>query len=175
MLISAKDLFYGLMEFDSLRLYPKTCLACLSAHGKIYGIYENPEPKPPLHPLCRCVIKKMEALRAGTATENKLDGADFWLKYMGYLPEYYLTESQAKKLGWYPKTGNFATVCPNKMLTRGIYKNHERHLPEAYGRIWYEADLNYKFGFRNVQRILWSNDGLIFVTYDHYKTFHEIV
>ena len=38
----------------------------------------------------------------------------------------------------------------------------------------YEADINYDKGFRNRQRILYSNDGLIFVTYDHYQTFYEI-
>lgn len=153
---------------------PKRCLPCEKMHGKIYKLTETPIPKPPLHPFCRCVIKIMEALKAGTATDNKLDGADFWLKYKGKLPEYYITENQAKKSGWIPKEGNLATTCPNKMITRGIYKNHEGHLPESPGRIWYEADLNYKFGFRNLQRVLWSNDGLIFVSYDHYKTFYEI-
>ncbi len=43
------------------------------------------------------------------------------------------------------------------------------------GRTWYEADINYSNGKRNKQRILYSNDGLIFVTYDHYETFIEIV
>ena len=43
------------------------------------------------------------------------------------------------------------------------------------GRIWYEADINYKRGYRNTQRLLFSNDGLIFVTYDHYETFAEII
>ena len=41
--------------------------------------------------------------------------------------------------------------------------------------IWYEADINYSDGYRALHRILYSNDGLIFVTYDHYKTFVEIV
>nr|WP_294682284.1 ribonuclease domain-containing protein [uncultured Anaerotignum sp.] len=35
--------------------------------------------------------------------------------------------------------------------------------------------MNYKWGYRGNDRILYSNDGLIFVTYDHYKTFIEIV
>lgn len=47
-------------------------------------------------------------------------------------------------------------------------------LPIALGRIWYEADINYKSGFRGSERILFSNDGLILVTYDHYRTFIEI-
>ena len=38
----------------------------------------------------------------------------------------------------------------------------------------YEADVNYYEGRRNRHRVLWSNDGLIFVTYDHYSTFYEI-
>lgn len=37
--------------------------------------------------------------------------------------------------------------------------------------MWHE---NYTGGYRNTQRIVFSNDGLIFVTYDHYKTFAEI-
>ena len=40
--------------------------------------------------------------------------------------------------------------------------------------LWYEADINYTGGYRNDDRILFSNDGLIFVTYDHYETFLEI-
>ena len=39
---------------------------------------------------------------------------------------------------------------------------------------WYEADINYTGGFRTHDRILYSNDGLIFVTYEHYQTFYEI-
>lgn len=49
------------------------------------------------------------------------------------------------------------------------------HLPSAPGRIWYEADINYYEGYRGNDRILFSNDGLIFVTYDHYKTFLSII
>ena len=38
-----------------------------------------------------------------------------------------------------------------------------------------EADINYKRGKRNSERIVFSNDGLVFVTYDHYETFYEII
>ncbi len=59
-------------------------------------------------------------------------------------------------------------------MTRGVYYNTNGHLPSAPGRIWYEADINYYQGKRNAQRLLWSDDGLIFVTYDHYQTFIEV-
>ena len=68
-----------------------------------------------------------------------------------------------------------SNFVPNVMLSAGIYHNDDGHLPNSKDRIWYEADINYKSGKRNSQRILWSNDGLVFVTYDHYKTFFEIV
>ena len=56
----------------------------------------------------------------------------------------------------------------------GRYKNDNGILPEKFGRIWYEADINYTPGKRNKHRIVWSNDGIIFVTYNHYDTFYEI-
>lgn len=61
------------------------------------------------------------------------------------------------------------------MVTTGVYNNLNQHLPQIPGRIWYEADINYKSGRRNRHRLLWSNDGLIFVTYNHYETFLEII
>ncbi len=153
----------------------KTCIACKSRHGKIYLAEEIVNPEPPLHPRCRCVIKWLKALTAGTATKNMNNGADWWLKKFGKLPVYYINKLEAKKLGYNPILGNLATVAPGKMLTKGEYKNKNGHLPSASGRIWYEADINYSRGYRGSDRILYSNDGLVFVTYDHYNTFQEIV
>lgn len=153
---------------------PKRCNDCEKMHGKIYMITETPKPRPPLHPFCRCVVKIMEALKAGTATDNKLDGADFWLKYIGYLPPYYISGYAASLEGW--KSGKWpSNFVPGRTITMGDYENFNGHLPQIFGRKWYEADINYKNGRRNSARILWSNDGLIFVTYDHYKTFYEII
>ena len=61
------------------------------------------------------------------------------------------------------------------MIKKGVFKNRNKHLPDAVGRVWFEADINYEGGFRGSDRILYSNDGLIFVTYDHYMTYVEIV
>ncbi len=104
-----------------------------------------------------------------------MNGADWWLKTYGKLPSYYVSAEQARSKGWSPKKGNFDKLFPNKMMKRGEYDNKDGHLPSAPGRIWYEADINYRHGFRGLPRIVYSNDGLIFVTYDHYATFIEIV
>ena len=60
------------------------------------------------------------------------------------------------------------------MIFGGIYDNDDNKLPTAKNRIWYEADINYQRGHRNAERILFSSDGLLFVTYNHYETFFEI-
>ncbi len=116
----------------------------------------------------------MEAIKAGVGTKEGNNGADWWLKFFGVLPEYYVSASDLEKLGWRygKKPSKFA---PGKMITKGVYDNSNGHLPDIPGRIWYEADINYYEGRRNRHRILWSNDGLIFVTYDHYLTFYEII
>lgn len=117
----------------------------------------------------------MNAKLAGTATTKYQNGADWWLTQTGLLPDYYVTPEEAKAYGYRSYLGNLANVLPGKMITRGIYKNRNGHLPSAPGRIWYEADINYDGGYRGKERILFSNDGLVFVTYNHYLTFEEIV
>ena len=116
----------------------------------------------------------MEAVEAGGATHNKLDGADYWLKYYGKLPEYYISPEQLAKLGW-KRNERPSQYVTGRMLGGDVYDNKDRKLPVKPGRVWYEADINYTPGRRNLHRILWSNDGLIFVTYDHYRTFYEII
>ena len=151
----------------------KTCLECISRHGKIYSTDEKPDKEPPIHWCCRCVIEPMQSVVAGSGTKNSQNGADWRLKHYGTLPEYYITYAQIYALGWrFGKSP--AKYAPGQMITMGIYLNKDGHLPDAPGRIWYEADINYYNGKRNAHRILWSNDGLIFVTYDHYQTFMEI-
>ncbi len=96
------------------------------------------------------------------------------MKYNGKLPDYYISRSEATKLGWNRKRKNLSEIAPGFMLYGGIHKNTEGKLPENPGRVWYEADLEYSSGGRNTKRIVFSNDGLIFVSYDHYRTFIEI-
>ncbi len=152
----------------------KRCLPCKEKHGKIYGIEEFVFDAPPDHLFCRCRIEKMRAVIAGNATEKGVDGADWYLKYYGILPYYYISYDYAEKAGWRSGKPNLHLKCPGKMITRGRYRNDNGHLPLSPGRIWYEADIDYESGRRNSKRIVYSNDGLIFVTYDHYHTFVEI-
>lgn len=152
----------------------KVCVDCDEEHGHIYhlSILDIVIKLKVGHPFCRCFIEKVKTILHGTATNKKQDGADFHLFCFKSLPDYYITLKEAYALGW--KSGkDLSKYAPNKMLAKGIYKNYNEHLPT--GRVWYEADINYTSGKRNKQRILYSDDGLIFVTYDHYRRFYEIV
>ena len=153
----------------------KLCVICSEMHGKVYDRNDLIFPFPPVHLHCRCTIQPIKTIVAGKATSSGNNGADWWIKNKNELPNYYISFLEALKLGFRPKKGNLDQVAPGKMLTKEQYYNRNGHLPEKPGRIWYEADINYTGGFRNEQRILYSNDGLVFVTFDHYRTFIEII
>lgn len=153
----------------------ETCISCNENNGRIYAVATPESFLPPLHEYCRCYMTRLPAILAGTATARETGGADWWLKHYGRLPDYYITREYAKRKGWNPFKGNLAEIAPGKMIMGGVYKNADRILPDTPGRIWYEADLNYSGGYRNRERILFSNDGLIFITTDHYHNFTEIV
>lgn len=89
------------------------------------------------------------------------------------LPGCYITKNEARKQGWIAAEGNLCEVLPGKAIGGDVFSNREGSLPFSGNRKWYEADLNYKCGRRNADRLLYSSDGLIYVTRDHYKTFEE--
>ena len=75
---------------------------------------------------------------------------------------------------WDAKKGNLNEVAPGKIIGGDIFYNRNGKLPYAPDRIWYECDINYMGGFRGNQRLIFSNDGLIFMTDDHYTTYAEV-
>ena len=96
-----------------------------------------------------------------------------YLKEHGELPDYYITKSEAKSLGWVPSKGNLCEVAPGRAIGGDIWTNRQKSLPTKSGRKYFEADLNYNCGNRNADRVVFSNDGLVFVTFDHYRSFEE--
>lgn len=88
----------------------------------------------------------------------------------GRLPDNFITKEQATKLGWTPGK-DLNQVAPGKSIGGDIFTNAEKSLPAAPKRVWRECDINYNGGKRGADRILYSNDGMIYSTSDHYKTF----
>ena len=152
---------------------PKTCISCENRHGQIYPYHATLYEPEHLH--CRCKVVPMRTKKIGTATEAGWDGADAWLMYRGKLPDNYITKKEAKEAGWIPKSQNLAELLPGKQIGGDIYLNNEGKLPQSSTRVWYEADFDFSGGYRKEKRILYSNDGLIFVSHDHMQTFYELV
>ncbi|SUB83742.1 ribonuclease domain-containing protein [Pragia fontium] len=97
-----------------------------------------------------------------------------YLRQNKRLPDYYVTKKQARSQGWDARNGNLCSVMPGKAIGGDRFSNREGALPNASGRVWFEADINYRCGHRGAERLLYSNDGLIYVTHDHYKRFTEV-
>ncbi|PFL68422.1 hypothetical protein COJ27_06810 [Bacillus cereus] len=124
--------------------------------------------------------KKGKALEAAAKTTNftkyptGFDEVAKYVKEHKKLPDNYITKEQAQALGWVSKDGNLHKVAPGKSIGGNIFQNKGNPLPSAPGRVWYEADINYSTGYRGNDRILYSSDGLVYRTSDHYKTFTEV-
>ena len=100
---------------------------------------------------------------------TKEDVALYLLTY-GHLPYNFVTKSEAEKVGW--NGGSLEYVLPGKCLGGDRFGNREGQLPKAKGRTWRECDIN-TLGKRSrgPERLVYSNDGLIYYTPDHYETF----
>ena len=94
-----------------------------------------------------------------------------YLHQYGHLPPNYITKKQAQELGWLASKGNLWEVAPGMSIGGDRFGNREGLLPEAAGRTYYECDIDFDGGYRNSQRIVYSNDGLIYYTGDHYESF----
>ena len=97
-----------------------------------------------------------------------------YLEAYGHLPENYITKKEAQALGWDNAKGNLWDVAEGKSIGGDRYGNYEGKLPKKNGRNWKECDIDYVKGNRNAKRIVFSNDGLIYYTGDHYKSFSKL-
>ncbi len=97
-----------------------------------------------------------------------------YIHKFGKLPSNYITKNEARDLGWESSQGNLDEVAPGKSIGGDKFGNYEKLLPEKKGRKYYECDVNYTGGYRHAERIIYSNDGLIFYTDDHYQTFEQL-
>ena len=97
-----------------------------------------------------------------------------YIHTFGTLPGNFITKDEAKALGWDSKAGNLWDVAPGKSIGGDRFGNYEGLLPSAEGRKYTECDVNYSGGYRGAGRIIFSDDGLIYYTADHYETFEQL-
>ena len=100
---------------------------------------------------------------------SKEEVALYLMEY-GRLPLNYMTKKEAQALGW--EGGSLEPYAPGKSIGGDRFGNYEGALPEQDGRSYTECDIDTQGADqRGAKRIVFSNDGLIFYTEDHYQTF----
>ena len=93
-----------------------------------------------------------------------------YLHLYKHLPNNFITKKEAQALGW--PGGDLRPYAPGKCIGGDRFGNYEGLLPEKKGRSYQECDINTLYAnARGGKRIVYSNDGLIYYTADHYKTF----
>lgn len=97
-----------------------------------------------------------------------------YLHTYGRLPRNYLTKDAAMRLGWDAGKGNLWEVTDRMSIGGDVFGNREGLLPAKPGRTWRECDVRYAGGFRGGERIVYSSDGLIYYSKDHYASFTRL-
>ncbi len=89
------------------------------------------------------------------------------LRETGQLPPGYVTKAEARAHGWHG--GGLCEVLPGHAIGGDRFRNFGGQLPP--GHDYFEADLDETCRQRGAKRLIFSPDGLIFVTTDHYESF----
>ncbi len=93
-----------------------------------------------------------------------------YIHLYGHLPDNFITKKEAQDLGW--SGGSLEPYAPGMCIGGSRFGNYEGLLPEAEGRSYTECDID-TLGARSrgAKRIVFSSDGLIYYTEDHYESF----
>ncbi len=98
------------------------------------------------------------------------DEVALYIHLYGHLPKNYITKSKAQELGW--SGGSLEPYAPGCSIGGGYFGNYEGLLPNKKGRKYTECDIDTRGAkSRGAKRIVFSNDGLIYYTDDHYESF----
>lgn len=133
--------------------------------GNLTACGNIPVPLPDDRP----VADTTESLPEDGAYTTKDDVA-LYIHLYGHLPDNFITKDEARALGW--SGGSLEPYAPGKSIGGSHFGNYEGLLPEADGRIYTECDINTMGAdSRGAERIVFSNDGLVYYTNDHYESF----
>ncbi len=105
--------------------------------------------------------------------DGKYDTKDevaLYIHLFGHLPSNYITKKEAQSRGW--TGGSLEPYAPGCSIGGDYFGNYEGLLPKKKGRTYTECDIGTKGkSSRGAKRIVFSNDGLIYYSGDHYDSF----
>lgn len=92
-----------------------------------------------------------------------------YIHLYGHLPSNFITKKEAKALGW--EGGSLEPYAPGRSIGGDRFGNYEGNLPDEH-EPYRECDIGTKGKkSRGAKRIVFSDDGYIYYTDDHYNTF----
>ena len=111
-----------------------------------------------------------ESLLDRNGSYTSKEDVALYIHQYGCLPNNFITKNEARNLGW--KSGSLENYVPGKCIGGDRFGNYEGLLPKAPGRTYTECDID-TLGAksRGAKRIVFSNDGLVYYTDDHYESF----
>ncbi|MDO4680508.1 MAG: ribonuclease domain-containing protein [Aerococcus sp.] len=112
--------------------------------------------------------KASSAVEEGQIYRSVTDVAAYLHRYHE-LPPNYITKAKAKEAGWHG--GDLWSVTDKKTIGGDHFGNYEATLPPGD---YYEADVNYYGGKRGDDRLVYTKNGDIYYTEDHYDTFKKL-
>ncbi len=92
-----------------------------------------------------------------------------YIHLYGKLPGNFITKSQARSYGW--RKGALERYAPGKCIGGDVFYNREGQLPAGHDYFECDIDTLGSYSGRGSKRIVFSSDGLVYYTGDHYRTF----
>ena len=115
------------------------------------------------------VAEEKSSIRESGEYSDKNSVAEY-IHTFGHLPSNFITKAKATELGW--EGGSLEPYAPGKSIGGDRFGNREGLLPKKSGRTYTECDIDTRGKkSRGAKRIVFSNDGLVYYTGDHYETF----
>ncbi len=134
---------------------------------------QEPEAQQTETPAEQTQSPEAEETLAEDGVYTSAEDVALYLHLYGRLPSNFITKSEAKKAGW--PGGSLEPYFPGMCIGGDRFGNREGKLPTEKGRTWYECDVN-TLGAdeRGAERLVYSSDGLIYYTADHYESFTRL-
>ncbi len=116
------------------------------------------------------VSEESKVLIDAEGVYTSAEDVGLYIHTYGKLPGNFITKSEARALGW--EGGGLDRFAPGKCIGGDRFGNYEELLPEKKGRFYTECDIDtLGKSSRGAKRIVFSNDGLVYYTDDHYESF----
>ena len=158
---------------------PTACLNLIEGEETLPEVAEDGEPSPsPEEALAPSPTEEQDAPKEAETPSpleehgvyTSRDDVALFLHMYGRLPDNFITKKEAQALGW--SGGGLDAYAYGKCIGGTFFGNYEGLLPSKAGRSYYECDIGTLHkDSRGAKRIVFSNDGLIYYTEDHYNSF----